>query len=117
MVWVLFLLFIACELGERVSNEFEELDDAISSFNWYKFPQNTCRILPLIQMCTQQPVQIKVFGKKISCTREIFQKVSTNQSNQIQLYNVYMFSINFAFVRLLIQAISILWCFVEFENL
>lgn len=77
MLWVLFLLFVACELGERVSNEFVELDDTICLFNWYKFPQNVCRDLPFIQMCTQQPVRINVFGKKISCTREIFQKVSS----------------------------------------
>lgn len=79
MVWVLFLLFVACELGERVSNEFDELDDEIYHFNWYKFPQNVCRTLPMIQMCTQQPVRINVFGKRITCTREIFQKVSSNQ--------------------------------------
>lgn len=68
--------------GERVSNEFVEMDDVLTvSFNWYKFPLKTWRIIPIVTICVQQPVRINCFGKKIGCTREIFQKVCSNQND------------------------------------
>lgn len=79
MLWVIFLLFISCELGQRVSNEFDEIDDGVSALNWYRFPKNIWRVIPLIMTDTQQAVRINCFGKNITCTREIFQKVSAAQ--------------------------------------
>lgn len=85
-----------------MSNEFEEMDDALSSsFNWYKFPPKTWRNMPIILICVQQPVRINCFGKKIGCTREIFQKVCSNQMNAMANRNELQFEINFYLIRLL----------------
>lgn len=76
MLWVLFLLFVACELGERVSNEFDGFDDDVSALNWYRFPKKIWRVVPMIMTDTQKAVRLNCFGKNITCTREIYQKVS-----------------------------------------
>lgn len=76
MVWVLFLLFVACELGERVINEFNEINDAFCTLDWYKFPKRSSHILPMILMLTQKVERINCFGERFVCTRELFQKVN-----------------------------------------
>lgn len=63
-----------CELGQRISNAFEEIDDVIAQYNWYLFPDKLKRMLPIILMNTQDRVAFECFGS-IACSREAFRKV------------------------------------------
>lgn len=80
---ILFSIFITCELCQRISNEFDEINDMIGQFHWYCFPIEINRMLPMILMSTQQTVVFECFGS-ITCNRETFKKVSL----LIQNFNV-----------------------------
>lgn len=75
MFWALNIIFICCECGERVSNAFEEINDAIDELDWYLYPIEVQKILPTIIMHAQMPVIFKCFGN-IACTRAFFKTVS-----------------------------------------
>lgn len=68
-------LFVACELGQRASNAFDEINDVIGQFDWYLFPDELKKILPIIMQFAQRPVDVEFFGS-ISCSREVFKRVS-----------------------------------------
>lgn len=68
------LVFVVCEVGQRFSNAFEELDVLISQTNWYLFPYKVQRMLPMIIVNAQQPIGIKCFGS-VFCERGTFQQV------------------------------------------
>lgn len=62
------------ELGQRVTDAFNKIEDEIGQFNWYLFPEEMKQMLRLVMIMTQQPVIIECFGS-ISCSRETFKKV------------------------------------------
>lgn len=68
-------MFVMCELGQRVSNAFEEILDEFDKFNWHKFPLEISRSLPMILAAAQEPVELEMFAS-ISCCREVLKKVS-----------------------------------------
>lgn len=63
-----------CDFGERVTNHFDELNNAIYECEWYTFAIKFQNFLPMILMCTQEPMVLKGFGN-VPCTREAFKKV------------------------------------------
>lgn len=65
------------ELGERISKAFSEVFDEIDRLDWYKLPIELQKILPIILLDAQQLVVLECFGS-ISCSREVFKKVSEN---------------------------------------
>lgn len=67
-------VFITCELGEKMSDAFVEINFTIDQFNWYLFPIDIKRMLPIIMANAQQPVTLEFFGS-ISCIRDVFKKV------------------------------------------
>lgn len=73
--WTLGTDFFYCEFGERMSEPFEKIDDAIDQLDWYTFPNEIKRMLPIIIMNVHETVDISAFGS-ISCSRETFKKVS-----------------------------------------
>lgn len=66
--------FVFCELGQRTTNAFEDIDDIICQFDWYLFPIELKRMLPMFVNVAQQPVEIACFGS-FKCSRETFKKV------------------------------------------
>ena len=68
------LTFIACELGQRMSDAFEGIEFTIDQFDWHLFPIEIQQMLPMIMAAAQQPVLLECFGS-IACTRETFKKV------------------------------------------
>lgn len=74
----LAMVFIACELGERLNGAFEKIDVTIDKFDWYLFPIEIKRILPMIMANAQQPVSLECFGS-IACNREVFRKVRRDE--------------------------------------
>lgn len=70
----LALAAISCELGQRLSDAFDDISSAVNLFDWYLFPIQIQRMLPLIIPSTQQPVALACFGS-IVCTRDALRKV------------------------------------------
>lgn len=73
------LLLLACELAGRLSYRFENVNDLIDQFDWYAFPLEMQKILPVMMMNAQQPVEVKSFGS-IASNRETFRKVSETRA-------------------------------------
>lgn len=69
-----YVLF-TCELFQRVTDRFDEINDIVGQLDWYRFSHGIQKILPTLLINIQQPVFVVCFGK-ISCSRETFKKVS-----------------------------------------
>ena len=73
--WAIVMVFFACEIGERFSHAFDEIDDDIEQFDWNLFPMKIQRLLVTLMINTQQPFEIMCFGST-ACIRETFKRVS-----------------------------------------
>lgn len=69
------VLFIASELGQRVTLAFDGCDGLIDQFKWYLLPKEIQQMLPMVINFTQQPIEIKCFGS-VASNRETFKYVS-----------------------------------------
>lgn len=69
------LIYVVCELSQRISNAFSDICDAIDTYDWYLYPLELQRMLPLIILPIQQPVVIRCFGC-VQCSRRAFKNVS-----------------------------------------
>lgn len=76
-------VFIACELGQRLSDAFDKIDVNMNHFDWYLFPIEIKRMLPTIYSYAQQPVLLECFGS-IVCSREVFKNVSILKKIEIE---------------------------------
>lgn len=72
------VVFVCCELSQRASNAFEEIENMIGVIDWYLFPEGIKRMLPTIVLNLQQPVVLKCFGSTL-CSREAFKMVNLLQ--------------------------------------
>lgn len=70
-------VFMICELCQRSSDRYDELNDIIGQFEWYFLPAKIQRFLPMIIMSVQEPVSFECFGS-ITCDRETFKRVNSN---------------------------------------
>ena len=68
-------VFIACEIGQRMSDAFDGIHFTIDQFEWYLFPIEIQRMLLTIIAVAQQPVPLECFGST-TCTRVVFKNVS-----------------------------------------
>lgn len=66
-------MFILCETGEIVAGRFDEID-LYEECDWYIFPCQIQRLLPIIIINMRRTVAIQAFGN-ILCARETFKKV------------------------------------------
>lgn len=80
--WAFTVVFCACELGQRFSDAFSEIDDKFGEMNWYLLPIGTQRILLTIILYTQQTVAIKFFGS-YACSRELFKLASIMEKRSL----------------------------------
>ena len=65
---------IVCELGQRGSELFNEINHVIDQFDWYAFPHKLQRMLPIVINIARIPVVIECFGS-IACNRDAFKQV------------------------------------------
>lgn len=70
-----FGLFGFCEFGERLREAFDEINMVLNQIKWYLLPRKTQKILSIMLMFTQRPVELDIFGS-VSCNRITFKKVS-----------------------------------------
>ena len=71
-------IFLACELGQRISNAFEEIENVTGQCDWYLFPDEVKRMLPTILINVQHPVKLQCFGS-FACCRNAFKMVSSKR--------------------------------------
>lgn len=67
-------VFVICDLGERLTIAYDEFEYEIEEFDWYRFPIEIQRQLPIIMINAQQPVEIQCFAST-STNRRAFKKV------------------------------------------
>ena len=75
IIYAFGVLFITCELGQRLNQAFEDCNDIINQFKWYSFPVEIQKMLPIIMNFAQQQVVFYCFGST-ACIRETFKSVS-----------------------------------------
>lgn len=92
--WSIFPIFLFCNLGEDVSSEFAGLNNALYQGNWYTFPNEVQRIMPILLIATQQQVVPRGFGNLL-CLRQFFSKSKernlTFKPSKIMKWNCFWF--------------------------
>lgn len=73
--WSFLFLFLCCECGETVTNQYQMYDEKLILCNWYLLPKEIQRLLVVVIANSQQTVTICGFANTM-CTRDIFKKVS-----------------------------------------
>lgn len=48
------VVFVACELGQRINIPYDECSEMVEQFDWHSFPAEIQRLLPLTINFTQQ---------------------------------------------------------------
>lgn len=66
-----------CEYGQRLTNAFNEFDEAIYRCKWYSLPLEAQQMLALLMTNTQQLAYMKSYGN-VQCTRDTFKNVRTS---------------------------------------
>lgn len=52
------MIFLYCEIGEKVTQKFDEINYEIGQFDWYSFPFELLKFMPTIMLVNQQPMQL-----------------------------------------------------------
>lgn len=67
-------VFVACEVGERLTSLFIEIDAKVENMKWYLFPIEVQRVLPIVMVNVQEKIIVECFGS-FTCVRDSFKKV------------------------------------------
>lgn len=90
--WSIACIFLFCEFGNMVTIEFEDLNEIIGQLNWYSYPNDVQRMMPIIMIVAQESVIIHGYGN-IACVRESFVKVGLINNLIIQMVFITIFFI------------------------
>lgn len=71
----LTLVFIACEIGQKMNDSYDEVSSTVDHFAWYLFPIKIQQMYPMIIVNAQEPIILECFGS-IACSREVFKNVT-----------------------------------------
>lgn len=74
MFWSFVIIFVICEFGELVTNQFDMFNMKLDQCKWYKFPIKMQRIFVIVTVNAQQPVIIQGFANVV-CARQTFKSV------------------------------------------
>lgn len=74
MAYTFGMIFFFCEMCEQITDGFNGITDEIKKMDWYSYPLEIQRMLPIILIHGQEPVEIVAFGN-IQFTRETFKRV------------------------------------------
>lgn len=111
MFWSFMQIFIICDASEYVTDHFERID-LYNQCNWYEYPANIRRIMPIVIANTQRPVVISAYGN-ILCTRETFKRVKDIWF--IDIFDRILLH-SFIFLPFSIQTLSNRWRMVDFHT-
>lgn len=74
MSWSFVMIFCSCEIGERVTEQFDVFDITVKQCQWYLMPIELQRMFVIVLSSSQQPVYLHGYGD-IQCTRASFKQV------------------------------------------
>lgn len=69
----------SCEIGQRVTNLFEEIADRFNLLSWYLFPLKVQQLLPTIMINMDETIVIGCFGM-LDGSRDQLKKVKSNKN-------------------------------------
>lgn len=72
--WVFGPLFVVCELGERMTYQFERFHQELERCDWHTLSIKMQRMYLVFVSDTQQTMNIACYGN-ILCLRDTFRKV------------------------------------------
>lgn len=55
-------IFAYCEMGERISGSFGEIENLVNEMDWHLFPIQTQRLMLMLLMGTQRSVKFMGYG-------------------------------------------------------
>lgn len=67
-------IFLFCEVGEQLCSRSDLVCDAFFKLNWYSFPHQVQRMMPIIIVIAQNPSRLVADGAA-ACSRDKFKKV------------------------------------------
>lgn len=70
--------FIVCEITQLICDAVNEFDMEISQIDWYLYPIEIRKMLPMIMNVAQKSIEVKWFGS-MALDRETFKKVRINR--------------------------------------
>lgn len=73
--WAVGLVFVACEVGQRLTYAYVRFADEIEKLDWNLFPLKIQRMLPTIMNNSQVPLELMCFGST-TVSRDTFKRVS-----------------------------------------
>lgn len=62
MFWTCAVIFISCEIGELVTQQFEKIHAEFGQCNWYLYPIGMRKLFVIFLSNVQQPTLIRGFG-------------------------------------------------------
>lgn len=68
-------VFLTCEMGQNVSNQFNKFGDKVGTCDWYLLLRKLQQMFVIVMINAQEPVSIRGFGN-VECTRDSFKRVS-----------------------------------------
>lgn len=77
-------------MGQQISDAFEEINGSFDQLDWYFFPIEQQKALPMILINVQAPVVFKCFGEMLCGSRDTFKMVCITRSSMCGVY-VYIF--------------------------
>lgn len=104
LFWSFAVVFVFCEFGEQVSNQYEYFNDELCECDWYLLPVEMQRILSIVMMNSQQPIFIQGYANTL-CIRYTFKTVTW--INSISL---------FEFKRIVLFLDSKFWIFLFYGD-
>lgn len=75
LFWSIIFIFFICEFGEKTTDYFNQLNGALYECDWYTYPIEIQRMLPIILQATQNPIVLQGYGN-VFCLRDTFKTVS-----------------------------------------
>lgn len=67
-------VYFLCEIGDNVTQRYENISRSVYQLNWYMLPLNIQSSLPTILAMTEKSIYIRGFAR-FHCTRTIFSQV------------------------------------------
>lgn len=68
------MVFFPCEVGQQITDTFNDINDKFEQLDWYLLPIEVQRMLPTILVGLQKPIVLGCFGI-VSGSRDQFKKV------------------------------------------
>lgn len=74
MFWAFAQICLFCECGERLSDQYNDIDIKLFQSNWYTFPKDIQKLIPILLNGTKRPAVLRGIGN-IILKRKAFKNV------------------------------------------